>query len=269
MRSYRQFASVYDRLMEEMPYAEWLSFARRCWEQYGMPATVADLGCGTGNIAIPLAKAGFTVFGIDLSADMLSVARSKWESSSGAGLIRSREPGSIRWLQQDMRDWELPHPVDAAISFCDSLNYLTEKPDISAVFQRTFAGLAPGGLFLFDVHAPRQLARYAEEQPFVLDERDIAYIWTCEYDAERMEIEHDLTFFVREDEREGGEGGKQPQALYRRFEESHVQRAYDPDWLSAELAAAGFELLHLFADFKWQEPDENAERLFFVARRPR
>ncbi|MBN2983258.1 MULTISPECIES: class I SAM-dependent DNA methyltransferase [Cohnella] len=263
MRSYRQFASVYDRLMEEMPYAEWMNFARRCWEKYGMPATVADLGCGTGNIAIPLAKAGFTVFGIDLSADMLAVGRSKWDSASGGDLIRSREPGSIRWLQQDMCDWELPEPVDAVISFCDSLNYLTEKPDIVSVFRRTFAGLAPGGLFLFDVHAPRQLARYAEEQPFVLDERDVAYIWTCEYDPARQEIEHDLTFFVREDEQSGG------QAAYRRFEESHVQRAYEPEWLKDELAAAGFELLHLVADFQWSEPNAESERLFFVARKPK
>jgi len=45
MRSYRQFAAVYDRLMEEMPYAEWMSFARRCFEKYGVPKTVVDLGC--------------------------------------------------------------------------------------------------------------------------------------------------------------------------------------------------------------------------------
>ncbi|MCC3375650.1 class I SAM-dependent methyltransferase [Cohnella sp. REN36] len=264
MRSYREFATVYDRLMEEMPYAEWMSFARRCWERYGMPRTVVDLGCGTGNIAIPLAKSGFAVFGVDLSADMLSVARSKWESTPRHGTIRARdEDGSIRWLQQDMRDWELPEPADAVISFCDSLNYLTEPEDVVATFHRTYAGLAAGGLFLFDVHAPAQLARYGEEQPFVLDDRDVAYLWTCDYDPARQEVEHDLTFFVRE---EGAAGGGQP--LYRRFEESHVQRAYEPDWLARQLRAAGFELLHRCADFGLDEPDDASERLFFVARKP-
>ena len=264
MKSYRQFAAVYDRLMEEMPYAEWLSFARRCWDRYGMPATIVDLGCGTGNIAIPLAKAGFRVFGVDLSADMLAMARNKWEAGGGRSLIASAENGSIRWLQQDMSDWELPEPVDAVISFCDSLNYLTEPEDIVSTFRRTFEGLAPGGLFLFDVHAPSQLERYAEEQPFVLDEKDVAYMWVCDYDPERMEIEHDLTFFVRE---ESGAGGPNS-GLYYRFEESHVQRAYDPDWLAGQLAAAGFEVLHRFADFKWADANEESERLFFVARKP-
>ncbi len=81
MRAYRQFASVYDRLMEDMPYSDWLRFARESWERYGIPKTVVDLGCGTGSLAIPLARSGFEVFAIDLSADMLTIGRSKWEGS--------------------------------------------------------------------------------------------------------------------------------------------------------------------------------------------
>ena len=262
MRTYRQFAAVYDRLMEDMPYSDWLSFARQCWNRYGIPRTVVDLGCGTGNLSIPLARSGFRVFGIDISAEMLSVARSKWEEPQGRRGDRD-EPGTIRWLQQDMRDWELPHPADAVISFCDCLNYLTEPEDVSAAIRQTYRGLAPGGLFLFDVHAPRQLERYAEEQPFVYDEPDVAYLWTSDYDEERMEFEHSLTFFIREDAAAPGAG-----ALYSRFEESHVQRAYDPDWIAGELEQAGFELLHRTADFKWDKPNAESERLFYAARKP-
>lgn len=263
MRSYREFASVYDRLMEEMPYAEWLIFARRCFEKYGMPKSVVDLGCGTGNISIPLAKSGFEVFGIDLSSDMLAIARSKWDeppSSIGTG----GGAGSIRWLQQDMRDWDLPRPVDAVISFCDCLNYLTEPEDVVSTLRQTYAGLAPGGLFVFDVHAPRTLEKYAEEQPFVYDEKDVAYLWTSEYDAEDRIIRHDLTFFVRDESAPGAASG-----LYRRFTESHAQRAYDPDWIAERLKAAGFELLHRSADFEWDAPSEDSERLFYVARKPK
>lgn len=257
MRSYREFASVYDRLMEEMPYGEWMQYARRCFGMYGMPRSVVDLGCGTGNIAIPLAKSGFEVYGIDLSPDMLAIARSKWDEPP----VRGRG-GTIRWLQQDMRDWELPEPVDAVISFCDCLNYLTKEADVAAAIRRTYAGLSPGGLFLFDVLTSGAFERYADEQPFVYDEKDIAYMWVSEYDANEQTIRHDLTFFVREDLEIG------PSGLYRRFTESHTQRAYDPAWLSDQLAAAGFELLHLTADFGWEAPDETSERLFFAARKP-
>ncbi|BBI34780.1 class I SAM-dependent DNA methyltransferase [Cohnella abietis] len=263
MRTYRQFSAVYDRLMEEMPYSEWMSFARQCWSKYGIPKTVVDLGCGTGNMSIPLARSGFSVFGIDLSSEMLSVARSKWDEPPGRGY--REEAGTIRWLQQDMRDWELPQPVDAVISFCDCLNYLTEPEDVTAAIRQTYAGLAPVGLFLFDVHSPKQLERYAEDQPFVYDEKDVAYLWTCEYDTDRMEIEHSLTFFIQEEFTSGSGSGR---SLYSRFEESHVQRAYDPSWISQQLTAVGFEILHHCADFTWDKPNEESERLFYVARKP-
>lgn len=86
MASYRKFAYVYDELMEDMPYPDWIRFARTAWERHGMPRTVVDLGCGTGSITIPLVNAGFEVTGIDLSADMLAVARRKWKR-------RPRAPG--------------------------------------------------------------------------------------------------------------------------------------------------------------------------------
>jgi SAM-dependent methyltransferase len=255
MRAYKQFASVYDRLMEDMPYPDWLRFARQCWERYGMPRTVADLGCGTGSIAIPLARSGFDVFGIDLSADMLTVARSKWEESPQQA-IRSGG-GSVRWLHQDMQDWELREPVDAVLSFCDCINYLTDEESVEAAFRATYRGLKEGGLFLFDVHAPRTLRQYDEQQPFILNERDVAYIWTCDFDKERCEIEHHLTIFARE--------GLERDSRFTRFEEVHIQRAYEPAWIRGALARAGFTRVELYADFTLEAPDEQAERLFFAA----
>lgn len=71
----------------------------------------------------------------------------------------------------------------------------------------------------------------------------------------RREIEHHLSIFAREE----GSG------LYRRFEESHVQRAYDPQWLTEELRKAGFSEVQLYADFEWLPADDSAERLFYVA----
>lgn len=256
--SYRKFAYVYDELMEDMPYPDWLRFARTAWEKHGMPKSIVELGCGTGSITIPLVKSGFEVTGVDLSADMLSVARQKLdESPQGNRFFRE---GTIRWLQQDMRDWELPEPVDTVISFCDSINYLLKEEDIIRTFKQTYAGLKPGGTFLFDVHHPNTFVRYDEEQPFVLDERSISYIWTCDFHRPTYEIEHHLSIFSRVEE-----GGRD---LYHRFEEIHNQRAYDPVWMQLELRKAGFSDVQVYADFEWKPAGDDASRLFFVAVKP-
>ncbi|WP_458121677.1 class I SAM-dependent DNA methyltransferase [Paenibacillus sp. Z6-24] len=252
---YRKFAYVYDELMEDMPYPDWLRFVREAWDRYGMPRTVAELGCGTGSITIPLVNSGFRMTGIDLSSDMLSVARDKMESTPQGH--RLFQDGSVQWICQNMTSWKLPEPVDSVISFCDCLNYLTEPEDIVHTFQSTYAGLKPGGTFIFDVHHPSTLRRYDEEQPFMLDDRSISYLWTCEYDTTRTEIEHHLTIFARV--------GEDSQSLYERFEEVHVQRSYEQEWLSTELYKTGFRDVKCYADFEWIEAGADAARLFFIA----
>jgi ubiquinone/menaquinone biosynthesis C-methylase UbiE len=259
--SYTQFAYYYDRLMDNMPYTDWLKFTSACWERYGRPQTLVDLGCGTGNLAIPFAQSGLKVTGIDLSEDMLAVARDKSERISGV---------SIQWVQQDMREWELHEQVDAAVSFCDCLNYILQEDEIVQAFQQTYRGLRPGGLFIFDVHTPFLLISYAETQPFLMNEEDIAYIWTCELEEERCEIFHDLTLFVREDDGKSSlvrdRSPKEPKFL--RFEETHVQRAYKLDWLKRQLLQAGFSDVDCFGDFRFEPVTAETERAFFVCRKP-
>jgi hypothetical protein len=155
-----------------------------------------------------------------------------------------------------MRSWELPEQVDSVISFCDCVNYLLEEKDIRSAFARTYNGLKDGGTFLFDVHHPNTLLRYDAEQPFVLDEREVSYIWTCDLDERRMEIEHHLSIFARDN---------QDPTVYRRFEETHVQRGYEPEWMKVELVKAGFRDVKCYADFEWMEAGQDASRLFYVA----
>ncbi|TVY09059.1 class I SAM-dependent DNA methyltransferase [Paenibacillus cremeus] len=260
--AYEQFSYLYDRLMEDMPYDEWLRFAQQCWDKYGSPRTVVDLGCGTGSIAIPMAKLGYEVIGIDLSEDMLAVAEQK--ASEAQRRTPFQPGGSITWLQQDMREWEIGRPADAVISFCDCMNYLLEAEDLEQTFRQVYEGLAEGGVFLFDMHTPRQLRHYAESQPFLLNEDDIAYIWTSEFDPGRCEIEHALTIFFKEGVTDFGSDDAQTDR-FQRVEEMHVQRAYPLKQVEALLREVGFKEVDAFADFSWKKPTEDTERAFFIA----
>ena len=60
MDVYTDFASVYDIFMEEVPYEAWIAFLEEIWRRENLqPKTIADLGCGTGNVLLPLAQKGF------------------------------------------------------------------------------------------------------------------------------------------------------------------------------------------------------------------
>ncbi|TCZ77045.1 class I SAM-dependent methyltransferase [Paenibacillus albiflavus] len=249
--AYEQFAYAYDRLMSEMPYSDWVKWTEDRYRDYGLaPKTAIDLGCGTGAITIPLAKSGMKVYGLDLSDDMLAIAHDKSEG------VKLPAGASLMWMQGDLRNWELPESVDLVVSFCDCMNYLLEEADIEAAFEQVYHGLARNGLFLFDVHAPAVFRSYAEEQPFVLDEEDVSYIWTSELDEERMEIEHNLSIFVQ-----------QTNGAYHKIEEQHVQRAYEIAWLHDLLVQVGFSEIRIMADFTNESPNDESMRIFFAARK--
>lgn len=248
---YGAFAQVYDRLMDDMPYSEWLAWVETYWERRGRPQTVVDLGCGTGTIAIPLAQSGLHVTGLDLSPDMLAVARQK-ETAFRSEL---HIPGSLQWLQGDMRHWSLPEPADAAVSLCDCLNYLTEEADLAAAFRAAFNGLKPGGTFLFDMHHRNQLDNYMLNEPFCHEEEDVSYIWTCAFDEASATIEHRLAFFLPESD-----------GRYAKVVENHRQRAYPEESVRKLLHAAGFAQVDAFSDFTFEPVDEASTlRMFFAA----
>lgn len=249
--SYGDFAYVYDHLMADMPYGEWIAWLEAYWDAHGRPSAVADLGCGTGTIAIPLAQAGLNVTGIDLSHDMIAVARDK-EASIRKEL---HIPGVLRWQQGDVREWKLPEPQDAAISLCDCLNYVLTEVDLLRAFRSTFEGLAPGGTFLFDMHHENQLEAYMEHEPFCHDDEEVSYLWTCELEEETATITHRLVFFLPEED-----------GRYRRVEETHRERAYSEATVRRLLAEAGFRRVESFADFSFESVDDaSTMRMFFAA----
>ncbi|HZG78500.1 MAG TPA: class I SAM-dependent methyltransferase [Paenibacillus sp.] len=249
--AYGAFAYVYDRLMEDMPYGEWLGWLDAYWSANGRPSTVVDLGCGTGTIAIPLAQSGLRVIGIDLAPDMIEVARRK------EAAVRAEVPlaGELSWSVGDMRDWSLPAPVDAVVSLCDGLNYLTDESDLARAFAAAHAALAPGGTFLFDMHHPNRLEEYMENEPFCRDDEEAAYVWTCELDDAATTITHRLTLFLRE-----------PDGRYARVVETHRQRVYSEAAVRKLLREAGFARVESFADFSFEPVDDDETmRMFFVA----
>jgi ubiquinone/menaquinone biosynthesis C-methylase UbiE len=246
--SYEQFAQYYDELMQDAPYDKWVNFVSERLKEYAVPGkTMLDLACGTGELSVRFAKQGFQVTGVDLSSEMLAVARAKAEDQGV----------SIPFFEQDMAELEGLGGFDIIGIFCDSLNYLESEEKVVNTFRRSAENLQQGGILFFDVHSVFKINEMFIHQTFTLCDDHIAYIWNSFPGEFSNSVEHELSFFV-EDPNDG---------RYNRIDEIHKQRTFPIEQFSTWLMEAGFEILEISADFECTKPQEDSERIFFIARK--
>lgn len=245
MDAYTSFAQVYDLFMDNVPYEEWAAYVRGILTEYGIGSgLVLDLGCGTGSLTECLARAGYDMIGVDSSEDMLEIAMDK----------RGRSGLDILYLLQDMREFELYGTVRAVVSICDSMNYILDYADLVQVFRLVNNYLDPGGIFIFDLNTEYKYEAIMGSRTFAEDREDGSFIWYNEYSPEDHINEYDLTLFVRE--------GK----LFRRFQETHYQRAYSPAEVRRAAAEAGMEFEACWDAFSRDPVKPDSERMYMVFR---
>jgi SAM-dependent methyltransferase len=105
---------------------------------------VAELGVGTGRIAVPTAAAGVRVIGVDSSAGMLELARAR---AARAGVELDLREG-------DFRQPPLEGPLPLVTIPFRSLLHMQTETDRRSVLRAVHDVLEPGGRFVFDVFAP-------------------------------------------------------------------------------------------------------------------
>ena len=246
---YGKFASVYDLLMQDVPYAAWARYLTGILSKHGvLPGeSLLDCACGTGEFAIRLSQAGYEATGCDRSPEMLAIAQEK-----------ARKAGTrIPFVLQDMRELNLHKPVGAINCACDGVNYLLGDEDAEAFFASAYRTLKPGGLLLFDVSSAYKLEHILGGHTYGDDTKGCTYLWRNRYDPNTRLLEMKLAFFLPK------ENGS-----YSRFDERHIQRAYGADELKALLERAGFQIEGIFEWPGRQEPSPNSERIQFVAKKP-
>jgi SAM-dependent methyltransferase len=110
---------------------------------------VLEMGCGTGRILLPIARAGVTITGIDSSRQMLERCRAKLAAEPPA--VRSR----VTLEHHEMRDFSLGAKFPLIIAPFRVVQHLVTPDDQLAFLATISRHLAPGGRFVFDVFNPR------------------------------------------------------------------------------------------------------------------
>lgn len=208
----------------------------------GQPQSVLDLCCGPGRFAVPLARRGLRVVGVDRTAFFLAKAK---ERAAVEGV-------DVEWVQADMRTFVRPGAYDLALSMFTSFGYFDDKDEDLSVLRNIHASLRPGGALVMDVMGKELVAgkfeparsRKHADGSVVIDRREILEDWT------RVRMEWTI---IKGD-------------AVRVYTIDHT--VYSGQELKDRFTAAGFADARLYGSIHGAPYDRQADRLIVVGRKP-
>jgi SAM-dependent methyltransferase len=236
MKIYHRLSSVYDSGWGVFAL-QYLKLIEQFLEQRGIAtAKILDIACGTGNLAISLAKRGHQVLGLDISGDMIDIARNKAD-----GLA------NLAFIKHDMTSFHLKKSFDLVCCSFDALNYLTNPQDLLSMFGCVSGVLRPSGLFIFDS------------------------VTTCHYlNRINGSCYKDIAGHSFWQEWNYDPGTRMASTVFR-FSDSaveiHDQRPYDLVEIKPALKQAGLEILHTYSGFEGQPFKASSHRLICIAQK--
>ena len=205
-------------------------------------ARVLDVPCGYGRHSVELARRGFRVTAVDLSADYLERAR---EAARQASV-------EVELLRADMRELPFAGGFDAVLNLWTSFGYLESDEEDQRALGAMARALEPGGRWLADVINILWLVRNLEEHG-------------------RTELDDGTVLY--EERRYDARTGRNPVALTverpdgRRVELACSPRLYTLPELESMLGRAGLEVDGVWGDFDGSEYGLDSRRLIVRARR--
>jgi SAM-dependent methyltransferase len=183
-------------------------------------SSLLDLACGTGTLAVMMARRGWKVFGIDASEGMLREGRTKTKGT--------RYP--VTFSRQSMERFHLSERVQLAVCMFDAINHLSSSKAVLSCFESVYAALAPGGYFIFDVNS-ELCYRTIWRQTEVIHEKDFTMILENSFDVPSRIGKSRVTLFLPR-------GG-----LFEKKTETVRERYYPGDEIASLLVKAGFDVL--------------------------
>ncbi|MCI0181913.1 class I SAM-dependent DNA methyltransferase [Sulfoacidibacillus ferrooxidans] len=227
---YEGFSHVYDVVMKDIPYDQFVQLFEQAVTYAGAPCTrVMDLGCGTGVMIPHLLRRSRTVIGVDPSEHMLAIAQEKLSAYSNR----------VSFVQSTAARLPVQVQADLCVSFCDVFNYMVIEEELIQSFAAVARSLPENGHFLFDMHSPYKVLHVLGNQVHYDVTDKHATLMVTSVDPESLIVSYEVTLF-----------GWVQNGLYERIDEHHEQRAYQLWEVFGGLSKAGFQSVHVGADGK-------------------
>ncbi len=254
MNPFGRYAQYYDLIYADKDYIREIDYIVSLVKKY-RPDTksVLDLGCGTGRHATILASNGYTVHGIDYSADMIAEANQRAQSLSPDTM------NQLCFAQADICEARIGKKFDAVISLFHVISYICSNDDLHKAFATVREHLHADGLFIFDCW-------YG---PAVLTDRPVAR--TKYFKTKNCKIKRDATpaLFPNDDLVEISyvfSVTDDSDRLLDQFHETHRMRYFFRPETEILLSAVGLELLECRKWLTTEDPGFDSWYVIFIAK---
>jgi len=244
---FESYGKYYDIMYMDKDYEGECEFIESILRRYSKikSKSILDIGCGTGNHAVILAKKGYRVVGFDISKTMIELAKKKSKS--------------VEFYVSDIENFKFDKKFDACISMFAVISYITSTNSLLKAFKNIRDHLNPDGIFIFDVWNGLAVLRLLpEKRTKIIEENGLKIIRTVEpqLDSFNHICKVNYNIFVIKDKN-----------VVDEFKETHVVRYYFPQEIKYYLEDAGFEVLNIcpFMDLNGKV-DENIWNMCLVAR---
>ena len=216
---------------------------------------ILEVGCGTGRLLLPLAQAGHTLTGLDLSPIALATAQAKLVA---AGLAEQ-----VTLVQADMRDFDLPQKnFSLAFMPLNTFMHCQSVAEQLATLQAIHRHLQPDGQLIIDLFYPDPVmlaevdGRLYFEAESTAESTGHTVQWYWRHDIDLAEQVRHLTYILDEIDRAG-----------------HVRRVTMPFSLrfvyrfelELLLTMSGYAIETIYGSYELEPFDSNSSRMIFVA----
>jgi len=247
-------ARYYDSLYCDKDYAAEADYVDALIQRWAPGArSMLDLGCGTGRHAFEFARRGYTVFGVDRSAEMLARAQEQRARLLPPGLGRR-----LVFAHHDIRGLRLDRTFDCVVALFHVVSYQTSNQDVLDAFATAKSHLENGGVFVFDCwYGPGVLSDPPVKRTKVLQQGEQPLLRLAEpamhVNANLVDVSYRFVF-----EEAGWETPSE-------FQETHAMRYFFAPELALALQIMGFKMAALTEWMNEREPDHHSWNVSVVA----
>lgn len=218
----------------------------RIYEEKNEKPIVLDCACGSGRLTKSLYNAGYDMIGLDISDDMLDIART----------ICAKDP--ILFICQDMCEMDLFGSIAAITCMTDSVNHITNSRQLQQFFDKAHNFLDSGGVLIFDVLTDAHFAEMTSPKCFFEDYDWGSCFWIGQYDPAKRICRYSISYFEYTGNKKGNE-------TYIRTDDYITEKVWSLRTIQKALAQAGFSQVQMYDNTDFDAVKKDSRRIYFAA----